>query len=109
SAWILEVEKPIGFLVVHDKINECEIMNIAVLPQCQRKGYGQQLLAHAMAYAESKNFSRLCLEVRASNAAAISLYHAAGFIDVGLRKNYYPKGHEREDAVLMTLVLTAHH
>jgi len=102
-AWMLELDEPIGFLIVLDNMNECEILNIGVLPEYQRKGYGQQLLAHAMAYAESEHLSRLTLEVRASNQAAISLYHAVGFIDVGIRKNYYSMNAGREDAVLMSL------
>ena len=102
-AWILMLEKPIGFLVVLDKMDECELLNIGVLPEYQRQGYGQQLLAHAMAYAETKNFKQILLEVRVSNKKAISLYHAAGFINVGIRKNYYPIQTGREDAILMSL------
>lgn len=101
--WILQTEEPIGFIVLLDEVNETQLLNIAVLPEYQRQGYGRYLLSHAIEYAKSQGFSRLMLEVRASNAAAISLYHALGFIDVGIRHRYYPKGHEREDALLMTL------
>ena len=38
------------------------------------------------------------LEVRPENAAALGLYRAMGFTQIGLRKNYYARG---EDAVIM--------
>lgn len=103
-AWILELEKPIGFLVLLEQADVCELLMLCVDKDYQRRGYGQQLLAHAIVFAESEHFSRINLEVRVSNKTAISVYHAAGFIDVGMRKKYYPRGaEEREDALLMTL------
>ena len=41
----------------------------------------------------------LTLEVRDSNAAAIALYEALGFTQIGLRKNYYQ--HPKEDARIL--------
>ena len=52
--------------------------------------------------ASSQGVSRLLLEVRASNAAAIGLYRKYGFIETGRRKNYYPLPEGGyEDAILM--------
>ena len=48
---------------------------------------------------------RFYLEVRASNAAAIALYEAAGFAEMGVRHNYYPAKKGREDALLMAMEL----
>ena len=42
---------------------------------------------------------RFLLEVAASNAAALALYHKAGFTVDGVRKGYYGPGN---DAVLMS-------
>ena len=42
------------------------------------------------------------LEVRASNRAALALYEGEGFIEDGVRKDYYPAGSGREDALLMS-------
>ena len=47
--------------------------------------------------------SFITLEVRASNAAARSVYAKMGFNDVGVRPGYYEK--PAEDAVIMTLYL----
>ena len=40
------------------------------------------------------------LEVKTTNAAAISLYKKMGFEQCGIRKKYY---HNRDDAMLMAL------
>jgi ribosomal-protein-alanine N-acetyltransferase len=45
------------------------------------------------------------LEVRVSNQAAIVLYERIGFQQVGLRKQYYPDGDGREDALVYLLEL----
>ena len=58
-----------------------------------------------IAFAKSKNAGQIMLEVRKSNHAAISIYRAHGFIDVGERKYYYPAGAGREDAVILVLGL----
>jgi len=39
--------------------------------------------------------------VRLSNNAAIALYRAQGFNEVGMRKNYYPGENGREDALIL--------
>jgi [ribosomal protein S18]-alanine N-acetyltransferase len=45
------------------------------------------------------------LEVRPSNAPAISLYHDEGFNEIGRRPRYYPARDGREDALVMALEL----
>jgi [ribosomal protein S18]-alanine N-acetyltransferase len=40
--------------------------------------------------------------VRPSNAAAIALYRAQGFNEIGRRRGYYPaENNTREDAIVM--------
>ena len=43
------------------------------------------------------------LEVRRSNRAAVRLYEAHGFVEIGRRKGYYPA--ESEDAIVMQAAL----
>jgi ribosomal-protein-alanine N-acetyltransferase len=45
------------------------------------------------------------LEVRPSNVAAVALYEKMGFNEIGVRRNYYPAGEGREDALLLALSL----
>ena len=47
----------------------------------------------------------LTLEVRESNEAAIRLYDALGFTEIGRRPNYY--FHPKEDARILRKDLTA--
>jgi ribosomal-protein-alanine N-acetyltransferase len=44
------------------------------------------------------------LEVRRSNAPAIALYRALGFVETGVRKGYYSD--DGEDALVFRLELT---
>jgi ribosomal-protein-alanine N-acetyltransferase len=45
--------------------------------------------------------------VRPSNAAALALYHAEGFNEIGRRPRYYPAIQGREDAIVMAMELFA--
>ena len=45
------------------------------------------------------------LEVRSGNERAIRLYRSLGFIDIGVRRDYYPGLVGREDAIVMSLQL----
>ena len=45
--------------------------------------------------------NKLFLEVRQSNTPAQRLYTSAGMHQIGRRKDYYPLGGGREDAILM--------
>ena len=80
---------------------ECHILNLCVRLQSQGAGYGSQLLEYLLDLAASHNADVAFLEVRPSNAVARHMYDKAGFNEVGLRKNYYPAKHGREDAIIM--------
>jgi len=77
---------------------EGDIMNIGVLKEKRRKGYGSRLVERLVLCMKEENLVCLNLEVRASNEAAIELYKKHGFTEVGRRKNYYQG---REDALLL--------
>ena len=58
------------------------------------------LVRELVTFCQKRNYAFLTLEVRESNAPAISLYSRFGFVRVGERKNYYSK--PVENALLMT-------
>jgi ribosomal-protein-alanine N-acetyltransferase len=93
-----------GYAVAWRLAGEVEILHIAVEPTRQRSGYGRRLLDAVLAAAPEAVLA--CLDVRASNAAAIALYASAGFARTGLRRGYYSS--TAEDAVLMQRTLTPH-
>ena len=98
-----EAPAVVGFVVFWRGVDEAEIMNVAVSPTVRRQGVGRRLVEHVVRSARSSGATRVLLEVRRSNAAAQGLYQALGFVETGVRPNYYQR--ENEDAILMELAL----
>ena len=98
--WVLERASEIaGYGVMSVAAGECHILNLCVDPSAQRAGLGRQILQHLLDIAGKHRADTAFLEVRPSNAAAKRLYQAAGFDEVGMRRNYYPAVNGREDAM----------
>lgn len=91
-----------GIAAVMHVLDESELLEIAVQPAMQGRGYGNALLAQAIALARRNGAVRMFLEVRESNARARKMYTSFGFEETGRRRNYYPTENGREDAILMT-------
>ncbi len=90
----------LGYAVLSAVLDEGNLDNIAVAPDCRRRGVADALLSALTAFGRA-HLACLMLEVRSSNGPAIALYEKHGFQAVGRRKNYYDA--PKEDAVLMTL------
>ena len=101
---LAEEEDVIGYIGVSVVADSCFINNIAVYPACRRQGVGTALLKIAIMTADVNSTEFISLEVRESNAAAIALYEALGFEEMGRRKNFYRR--PQEDALIMTKLLT---
>lgn len=98
----------IGFAEYQAVVDECQLFNIAVLPQWQQQGYGAILLQAVLAEARTLGLAQCVLEVREHNVAARRLYEKSGFAAVGKRKDYYPPLQSnalREAAILYSLSL----
>lgn len=78
-----------GYGSINIILDEGYINNIAVLPKYRKQGLGKLILSEIINYSKEKKLSFLSLEVRPSNTIAIRLYKSAGFINAGVRKNYY--------------------
>ncbi len=89
-----------GFLYVLD---EAEIPNVCVKASARKRGIGKQMMQVLCSEAEKLGIYMLFLEVRESNTAARSLYKSLGFVENGLRKNFYEQ--PVEHAVLMSKTL----
>ena len=81
-------EAVVGFSLVRTVADESELLLIAVHPDEQGRGVGRLLLEHFMDQGRDENVRRVHLEVRDGNPA-IGMYRAAGFSQVGRRRNYY--------------------
>lgn len=103
---VLEVDREVvGHGVLWWVGPEAEVANVAVAPTHRGRGGGARLLDALLAEAAFRGVERVFLEVRESNAAALSIYHGRGFVPVGRRPRYYQK--PTEDAVVMELDLVA--
>jgi ribosomal-protein-alanine N-acetyltransferase len=103
---VLETRAPeaqiAGFICSSLILDEVHILEVAVRPDYRNAGLGSLLINALLSAAAAQNAVRACLEVRASNRAAIKVYEKCGFTRDGVRKGYYQDG---EDAVLMSLEL----
>ena len=101
SLWIVAVEddRVAGYVGSQSVMGESDMMNVAVHPDFRRKGVAEMLVRELVAALAKKDNHCLTLEVRASNAPAISLYEKLGFAQIGLRKNYYRN--PKEDALIL--------
>ena len=95
-----------GYAILRPVVDEAELLIIGVAAAQQRKGLGRAMLLEMLDVACEKNMLRAFLEVRASNAAALALYRSAGFVEIGVRRDYYKNASGSEDAITMACKLT---
>ena len=101
SLWLVAVDdgRVVGYVGSQTVIDESDMMNIAVHPDHRRQGIAEALIEALTNALREKGSRGLTLEVRVSNAPAITLYEKLGFSQVGLRKNYYRN--PKEDALIL--------
>ena len=101
SLWLvaLDGETVAGYIGSQSVEGESDMMNVAVAPDYRRQGIGEKLVSELVSALKVKGNHSLSLEVRASNAPAIALYEKLGFVQVGLRPNYYRN--PKEDAYIL--------
>ena len=101
SLWLVAMdgETLVGYVGSQTVMDEADMMNIAVSPDCRRRGVAEKLVESLVAGLRDKGVRCLTLEVRASNEPAKALYNKLGFVQVGLRPNYYRA--PREDALIL--------
>lgn len=101
SLWLIAEEDGVvcGYVGSQTVLGETDMMNIAVRPDCRRKGVASALITELICRLKGQGSHILRLEVRESNAPAIALYKAMGFTQLGLRKNYYRN--PKENALIL--------
>lgn len=80
-------------------ITEAHVTNVAVSGWRRRQGIGRLLMENLIDLARGEGMDSMTLEVRVSNQAARRLYQQLGFVEAGLRKNYYSE--TKEDALIL--------
>ncbi|CAM3559645.1 ribosomal protein S18-alanine N-acetyltransferase [Erysipelothrix urinaevulpis] len=78
-----------GFILILVLGLDAEILQIATHPDYQKKGLASRLFGTSVEILQDVGVEYLFLEVRESNSCAIEFYRKKGFIQTGVRKNYY--------------------
>ena len=101
SLWLTakDDQTVLGYVGSQSVLDEADMMNLAVRQDARRQGIAKALVLELCRRLAAKGVASLTLEVRASNAPAISLYETLGFAQVGVRPNYY--FHPKEDARIL--------
>ena len=89
----------LGYICFWPVADEIQMLNLAVHPDYRRQGLGRRLMTFLLGQAAEKGISKVLLEVRVSNLAAIALYRSLRFQILYRRPGYYePDG---EDALVL--------
>ena len=95
--------RAVGFLLSNFVLDEAQLLLIGVSPDWQGVGVGAQLLKELIKRSREQGRKLIYLEVRSGNERAIRMYRSFGFLDIGVRRDYYPGLVGREDAIVMSL------
>lgn len=107
NAWVMTQDNEIvGYAVIMIVLDEAHLLNISIAAPYQKQGLGRMLLMYLIDQAKALKTENIFLEVRVSNVSAIALYEDVGFVEMSIRRGYYPASKGREDAVLMGLALS---
>ena len=90
----------LGMISIMRLIDEAEIMRVIVLRKVRLQGIAQKMFTKLIDTLRAGNVKSIFLEVNNFNYPAISLYQKIGFMQVGIRPDYYEPN---QDAILMRL------
>lgn len=101
SLWLTALKdgEVVGYIGSQSVLGEADIMNVAVSPDHRREGIAKRLLVELEEALRKNGVHSLTLEVRPSNLAALALYGALGYSEIGRRPNYYHR--PKEDALIL--------
>ncbi|MCR5338517.1 MAG: ribosomal protein S18-alanine N-acetyltransferase [Lachnospiraceae bacterium] len=88
-----------GYCGLYLICGEGYINQVAVSEGYRGRGIGKQMLSFLLEQAAVQGMTACSLEVRVSNEPALSLYHALGFKDAGIRPGFYDT--PKEDAMIL--------
>lgn len=98
---VAEEEELLGYAIIYYVMDEGEIARIAVSPKWRRQGVGRSLLDELCKIGRERGIHRILLDVREGNEGARRFYEEYGFVQDGIRRNYYQQ--PAEHAILMSL------
>ena len=96
-----------GYAVVMQAVDDLHLLTLAVRPDFRGFKLSHQLMDWAEQMAQVHGCTGILLEVRPSNQLARAAYAARGFVQIGVRRNYYPDLNGREDALVLRKLLNS--
>lgn len=94
----------VGYLIYRTVLDEWELLNVVTALTERRQGLGLRMMHELIHRAQQADATRIMLEVRSRNLAAINLYQGLHFRQDGLRKKYYRD--DGDSALLMSLIIS---
>jgi [ribosomal protein S18]-alanine N-acetyltransferase len=91
----------IAFGLALEAGDDAELLAIASAPAERRAGLGLRIFQALDTEANKRSLKRWVLEVAHKNLPALALYKSAGFMEIGVRKGYYPTAEGRADALML--------
>ena len=79
------------YVFLHTRPFTAEVVNIAVVPEHQRKGIATAMLRHAVATARAAGFHLLEIGTGDLGVGQIALYERCGFVRCGIDVDYFSK------------------
>ena len=94
--------EPLGFVLCRTNGSRGEVLSLGVAPAERGRGIAHALMRAAIHRVSRRGLCTLYLEVAEDNRAALRLYQALGFAQVGRRSGYYERP-EAESVDALTL------
>lgn len=91
DVYVLRLDEIVGYFVTMT-VDDCELLRICVCSKYRGKGYATVMMQKLIDEFNKTASERILLEVRHTNIPAIALYKKFGFVEFGVRKNYYGDG-----------------
>ena len=84
-------DEALGFVLCRTNGSRGEVVSLGVAPAARQRGVARALMNAAIDSVSRRGLRTLYLEVAEDNDAALRLYRALGFAQVGRRPGYYAK------------------
>jgi ribosomal protein S18 acetylase RimI-like enzyme len=88
-----------------DSFDHVGVMGSIISSQWRRKGIGQRLAKHTLAFARANGYEKIVIYVRAGNTGAQAFYRNLGFVQKGVLARQVKIDDRYEDEVFMELFL----
>ncbi len=92
-----------GYIILSRVVDESHLLNLCVSVDQQGLGVGRSLACEGILQVSRVGAKKMFLEVRRSNVCAIGLYRSLGFVEIGVRADYYTDTPLNEDALIFAL------